>query len=175
MARKKDKDKKKEDEEEKGAGEEGLEGKEPEYEINTIEDYFRVLREVFTEIREFVKDVNLALNVTLGALKDIVPMVTSGDVDFGALNKILGDVNLVLKDYVGKQEKLARKIASISRALSDQTRIGNMLREFFSRPYRLNVFTQEKEKKDVVIPSVMVKDKKLIEKTFGVEIVDDEE
>ncbi len=175
MARKKDKDKKDKKEEEEGrSGEaEVMEDNESEYEINTIEDYFRVLREVFDEIREFVKDTNVTLNVTLSALRDIVPMVTSGDADLGVLNKILGDVNLVLENYISKQEKLAKKIASVSRALSDQTRLGNMLREFFSRPYRIN-FVLEKEKKDVIIPSAVVKDKEIIEKTFGVEIIDDD-
>ncbi len=177
---KKDKNRKKENDRVQDEDNLKSEGEFQEYIINSLEDYFFATRDLFIEFRNFTVTTNKTLTVTLNSLRELIPMIMSGKIDYGRVSKILREVNEVLQKYLAEQERLIAKTTSLNKELKDRNKVQKMMDEYFSRfyfsvsPYEYE--KTEKEEKDIkILPSAIFKEldkeklKEIMEK-FGVDI-----
>jgi predicted solute-binding protein len=177
---KKDKNRKKENDIVQDEDNLKSEGEFQEYIINSLEDYFFATRDLFIEFRNFTLTTNKTLTVTLNSLRELIPMIMSGKIDYGRVSKILREVNEVLQKYLAEQERLIAKTTSLNKELKDRNKVQKMMDEYFSRfyfsvpPYEYE--KTEKEEKDIkILPSAIFKEldkeklKEIMEK-FGVDI-----
>jgi hypothetical protein len=177
---KKDKNRKKENDRVQDEDNLKSEGEFQEYIINSLEDYFFATRDLFIEFRNFTVTTNKTLTVTLNSLRELIPMIMSGKIDYGRVSKILREVNEVLQKYLAEQERLIAKTTSLNKELKDRNKVQKMMDEYFSRfyfsvpPYEYE--KTEKEEKDIkILPSAIFKEldkekiKEIMEK-FGLDI-----
>lgn len=168
------KKKKKDSDEKKDEG--GKNETEKIYEVKSLDDYFFIVRDVFTEFKTFVSETNSILNTTLGAVRDIIPMIINGNPDYEKVFQIVETVNLALKEYIDKQNNLINKISSASDILSKDIRWDHIIIEMLSG----NRSTSKKEQKisiikSDVIPSFSIKNNdKKIEELFGIKPITEE-
>jgi hypothetical protein len=183
MAKKSDKkDKGKRKENDSTQEEDNLKSEEErgEYSINSLEDYFFATRDLFMEFKNFTIITNKTLTVTLNSLRELIPMIMSGKIDYGRVSKILREVNEVLQKYLAEQERLIAKTTSLNKELKDRNKVQKMMDEYFSRlgfsvlPYEPEK-TKNEEKDIKILPSAIFKEfneekiKEIMEK-FGVDI-----
>jgi hypothetical protein len=183
MAKKSDKkDKGKRKENDSTQEEDNLKSEEErgQYSINSLEDYFFATRDLFIEFRNFTIITNKTLTVTLNSLRELIPMIMSGKIDYGRVSKILHEVNEVLQKYLAEQERLIAKTTSLNKELKDRNKVQKMMDEYFSRlgfpvfPYE-HEKTKNEEKDIKILPSAIFKEldkekiKEIMEK-FGVDI-----
>jgi hypothetical protein len=177
---KKDKNRKKENDRVQDEDNLKSEGEFQEYIINSLEDYFFATRDLFIEFRNFTITTNKTLTVTLNSLRELIPMIMSGKIDYGRVSKILREVNEVLQKYLAEQERLIAKTTSLNKELKDKNKVQKMMDEYFSRfyfsvpPYEYE--KTEKEEKDIkILPSAIFKEldkekiKEIMEQ-FGLDI-----
>jgi hypothetical protein len=177
---KKDKNRKKENDRVQDEDNLKSEGEFQEYIINSLEDYFFATRDLFIEFRNFTITTNKTLTVTLNSLRELIPMIMSGKIDYGRVSKILREVNEVLQKYLAEQERLIAKTTSLNKELKDRNKVQKMMDEYFSRfyfsvpPYEYE--KTEKEEKDIkILPSAIFKEldkekiKEIMEQ-FGLDI-----
>ncbi len=178
---KKDKGKRKENNKFNTPDEDNLENTEEytEYQVDTLEDYFFATKDLFVEFRNFTVMTNKTLTVTLNSLRELIPMIMTGKIDYSRVSKILNEVNQTLQKYLSEQERLIAKTTSLSRELKDKNKVQRMIDEYFSRlslsllPYEYEK-TQNKEKNINILPSAIFKElneekiKEIMEK-FGIE------
>ncbi|MCS7214386.1 MAG: hypothetical protein NZ927_09265 [Candidatus Calescibacterium sp.] len=166
--------KKKKDSDEKK--DEGSNNEEKIYEVKSLDDYFFIVRDVFSEFKTFVSETNSILNTTLGAVRDIIPMIINGNPDYEKVFQIVENVNSALKEYIDKQNNLINKITSASDILSKDIRWDHIIIELLSG----NRNTSKKEQKtsiikNDVIPSFSIKNNdKKIEELFGIKPITEE-
>lgn len=177
---KKDKNRKKENDSIQDEDNLKSEGEFQEYIINSLEDYFFATRDLFIEFRNFTITTNKTLTVTLNSLRELIPMIMSGKIDYGRVSKILREVNEVLQKYLAEQERLIAKTTSLNKELKDKNKVQKMMDEYFSR-LGFSIFPYEHEKtkneeKDIkILPSAIFREldkeklKEIMEK-FGVDI-----
>lgn len=152
------------------------------YEVKSIDDYFFIVRDIFSDFKSFINDTNDVLNTTLGAVKEIVPMIINGDNDYEKVFRIIDGVNSVLKDYVDKQNNLIRKISNASDILSKGIRWDRLILDLIYGVKRKDKTSEEGEEIQIIktnefVPSFSIKDneQKIIEELFGVKHIDREE
>jgi len=177
---KKDKNRKKENDRVQDEDNLKSEGEFQEYIINSLEDYFFATRDLFIEFRNFTVTTNKTLTVTLNSLRELIPMIMSGKIDYGRVSKILREVNEVLQKYLAEQERLIAKTTSLNKELKDKNKVQKMMDEYFSRlgfsifPYEYEK-TKNEEKDIKILPSAIFREldkeklKEIMEK-FGVDI-----
>lgn len=149
------------------------------YEVKSLDDYFFIVRDVFSDFKSFINDTNDVLNTALGAVKEIVPMIINGDNDYEKVFRIIDNINSVLKDYVDKQNNLIRKISNASDILSKDIRWDRLILDMIYGS-RLKGKTTEGDQENQIIkaneliPSFSIKDnEKIIEEIFGVRHIEE--
>jgi hypothetical protein len=177
---KKDKNRKKENDRVQDEDNLKSEGEFQEYIINSLEDYFFATRDLFIEFRNFTITTNKTLTVTLNSLRELIPMIMSGKIDYGRVSKILREVNEVLQKYLAEQERLIAKTTSLNKELKDKNKVQKMMDEYFSRlgfsvlPYEPEK-TKNEERDIKILPSAIFKEldkekiKEIMEQ-FGLDI-----
>lgn len=141
------------------------------YEINSLDDYFSVVREVFLEFKKFIKDTNDILNLALGAIRDIMPMIMAGNIDYEKVFKIVESINTALKSYIKKQSNFIDRMTAASEVLSKDIDWEKLIIDF------LTSRSGEEESKPDMLPARSLKGREdeIIEEKFGVKPIGKEE
>lgn len=167
------------------------------YEINTIDDYFNAIHDVIIQFSRFIHSTDKTLNIALEAIRDMVPMILKGKVDYRKVLKILDSVNSSLRDYIKDHKSVAKKVSALNEALKNRGDTDDMIFDFVFRAMEKKVHDvmgnrEEGEKSDVLgrsdikdeigfegmmFPSVLFEDENIakdLEEKFGIDIEDDE-
>lgn len=148
------------------------------YEVRNLNDYFFMVRDIFSDFKTFINDTNDVLNTTLGAVKEIVPMIINGNTDYEKIFQIIDSINSILKHYVDKQNNLIKKITSASDILSKDIRWDRLILDMIYGVRGREKTEKSEETKIVkineIIPSFSIKEneQKIIEELFGVKHID---
>lgn len=157
------------------------------YSINSLEDYFRAVQDLFVEFRGFVNSTDKTLNTALNAIKEIIPMIIQGRIDHKRIADILDMVNDSLKDYLKNHRSLIKKVSALNHALRNRKEVEDMILDFLLRAIGGNVYFQAIEPRgdeeidlqpskgldDSMVPSVILEDEKTtkeLEEKFGIKI-----
>ncbi len=160
------------------------------YSINSLEDYFRAVQDLFVEFRGFVNSTDKTLNTALNAIKEIIPMIIQGRIDHKRIADILDMVNDSLKDYLKNHRSLIRKVSALNHALRNRKEVEDMILDFLLRAIGGNVYFQAIEPSgdeeidiqpskgldDSMVPRVILEDEKttkVLEEKFGIKINED--
>jgi len=167
------------------------------YEINTIDDYFNAIHDVIIHFSRFIHSTDKTLSIALEAIRDMVPMILNGKVNYRKVLKILDSVNSSLRDYIKDHKSVAKKVSALNDALKNRGDTDEMIFDFVFRAMDKKVRgvmgnQKEGEKSDVLdrsdvkdeigfegmmFPSILFDDEntaKDLEEKFGIDMKDDE-
>ncbi len=156
------------------------------YEIKALEDYFWAVRDIFLEFKDFIDKTNVILNMAFKAIKEIIPMMINGNIDYDRVFSMLDGVNNALKNYIEMQDKLIRKLSVVSKLLTDKEKVEGMITDYFARVFEKNfdikIYQIEDDEIEEdktggetggieVLPSSMLKDENVIKEKFGIDVL----